>query len=193
MKTSPSCHFFFSPCDPNHLSYPLDALLRHPHTRVRLSGADFWTRRRRSGWTQEKKKSLLLPQRAEIVLMQTNPTHYVSSGSVTRRCRSGLMETSSAEVIAVSGLPVGTQARPRPNPATPFSTAGVEKSFFPAFAAEVPKRIVLKNFRKLRDQPGSALSARVGGWPLRWSTCCRCWRGGSGSITEACCPSSRRP
>lgn len=76
------------------------------------------------------------------------------------------METSSAEVMAVSGLPVGTQAKPRPSLATPFSTVGVgEKKRSPPPPLTPSHASLLKNcsFKKCASNLVLVLPAPSGG------------------------------
>lgn len=104
---------------------------------------------------ERREERLILPQWADIVVMQTNPTHYVNTGPVARHCcccaESGLMETSSAELIVVSGLPVGTQAKPRPTLRHTFP-----RREFKSFCRWGSKHIMF--WTKRRDKPGCVLS-----------------------------------
>lgn len=153
----------------------------HPHNLVRLSRADFLQFAAATLVELRRKKSLISLQLVEIVFMWTNPTHYVRTGPVARCCRcaaSDLMERGSAELILVSRLPVETQANPRPSVRHTFPIQEAQSQSLSRFSEE------------FCETPWLTCSCV---FFLRWNMCCRCWRGASGSIMEACCPSSKKP
>lgn len=153
----------------------------HPHNLVRLSRADFYSLPLPHWSSSGGKKNQISLQLVEIVFMQTNPTHYVCTGPGARCCRcaaSDLMERGSAELILVSRLPVETQANPRPSVRHTFPIQEAQSQSLSRFSEE------------FCETPWLTCSCV---FFLRWNMCCRCWRGASGSIMEACCPSSKRP